>query len=249
MSKLNAKQIEILEEYKKSTQMPCYSIQLLEGEPGILESKLGGFPYLPLGEALPLDDDGEPMALFIQLNLEGTDLPDYPNKGILQVFLSNNGDYPTQNKILYHESIGEHETEDGDQENVWVKKPLKAEMVKAASYMPSYPSGEELLVDIYNRVMGTAVSASDYPMPDDYEEICDELYQLIPMANFGGHGDTTQCEEFDYSNEAIIVKVNSELEDTGLIEIGDCGILWVKIPLEDLKKWDISKAEVGWDCG
>lgn len=54
----------------------------------ITASKIGGFPYLPLGGSLPTNDDGEMFYLLAQIDcadLKG--LPDFPTQGILQFFI------------------------------------------------------------------------------------------------------------------------------------------------------------------
>lgn len=51
------------------------------------DSKFGGYPYLPPGEAYPMFE-GEPMILLAQINWAGVpSLPDYPQSGILQIFI------------------------------------------------------------------------------------------------------------------------------------------------------------------
>lgn len=54
----------------------------------ITASKIGGFPYLPLGKSLPVNDDGKTFYLLAQIDcadLKG--LPDFPTQGILQFFV------------------------------------------------------------------------------------------------------------------------------------------------------------------
>jgi uncharacterized protein YwqG len=85
------------------------------GEPGILESKVGGTPYLPRDMAWPLDSRGMGMELLAQVDcavLEG--LPDFPHKGLLQFFFGLDDifgadfDHMTEQKdfrVLYHETV------------------------------------------------------------------------------------------------------------------------------------------------
>lgn len=69
------------QEYMKIT--PCHEA------PCIINSKLGGLPYLPRGASYPRDDTGEYMALLAQINFSEGDFPaPFPKKGLLQIFVS-----------------------------------------------------------------------------------------------------------------------------------------------------------------
>ena len=46
---------KVISEFKKLTEKPCYEIEVIEGNPDILDDKLGGKPYLPEGEKYPTD--------------------------------------------------------------------------------------------------------------------------------------------------------------------------------------------------
>jgi len=233
-------QKQILEEYKTATAMPCYVVEVTDGEPTSTDSSIGGSPYLPKGATLPMDK-----TLFAQLNLEGTNLDGLPNKGIFQVFLGEM-DYPQPHEIRYYETVSNDVQSTELQESDWVSAPLKLKMSQGTSYMGTYPQGDEILLPIYNKYMNTNLDQMD-ELPHDYEQIAEEIQNIIPHANFGGHGDTTQAEEFDYDKNTVLLKINNYLHDD--ICIGDMGILWVQIDKNDLKKGDITKATVGWDCG
>ena len=54
------------------------------------DSKFGGLPYLPASADYVLDEQGKPMTLLAQLNFaEMPPLPDFPEKGIVQFFVTN----------------------------------------------------------------------------------------------------------------------------------------------------------------
>ena len=79
---------ELIDEYKKLTEKECYSINLIDEEPEILDNKIGGKPYLPIGEEYPIDKFGNPMELLLQINLNDIQLKDWPKSGILEIFIS-----------------------------------------------------------------------------------------------------------------------------------------------------------------
>jgi uncharacterized protein YwqG len=236
----------VIRQYKNVTKKKCYVIVVVDGEPTHLDSSIGGTPYLPIGETIPTDKSGNPMVLFVQLNLEGTSLPNYPNKGILQVFLGIDEDYPTEHAVRYYERITEDYQKDVEQvENWWVRKPIKVDLIKSKCFLPPTDTNfGETLLPVYNSVMGKS-----YDYYDDIKEYDDILYSLFgynPYANYGGYADTTQSEDFNYAENEVLIKIDSELSP--LISIGDLGMLWVLITKEDLQSGKITKAWVGWDC-
>ncbi len=100
---------ELEEEYKE----PVLRFRLEEGEAGILESKVGGVPYMPKGADWPNAPDGEPMVFLAQVNCAELEaLPDFPQTGLLQFFIAADDvmgvdfDNITNNAgflVLYHE--------------------------------------------------------------------------------------------------------------------------------------------------
>ena len=65
----------------------CLPFTLEVGEPGLTNSKVGGTPYLPKGEAWPVCSCGAPMTFLAQIDCtQLKDLPDFPHTGLLQFF-------------------------------------------------------------------------------------------------------------------------------------------------------------------
>ena len=76
------------------TRRECYEIQAIEGEtPGILDDKLGGKPYLPIGIEWPKDSNNMDMSLLLQINLRNIKLDGFPTSGILEIFAPFEIDY------------------------------------------------------------------------------------------------------------------------------------------------------------
>lgn len=61
---------KVIDIFKETTRKHCYSIDLLDEVPDILDDKIGGTPYLPVGEEYPVDKSGNPLALLLQINLK-----------------------------------------------------------------------------------------------------------------------------------------------------------------------------------
>lgn len=91
----------------------CINLHFSDEEATVFNSKIGGMPYLPLTMEYPKIED-EPLRFFIQINFEEMpEFENFPNKGILQIFLENDefmyglGDTIEENriKIIYHKDI------------------------------------------------------------------------------------------------------------------------------------------------
>lgn len=95
--------------------------------------------------------------------------------------------------------------------------------------------------------LGDMMLSSLYNKMDIYRDIiADEINKCVPAATFAGHADTTQSSGFEYMENAVLFKINSELD--GRICIGDCGILVAGIPFDALEELDFDRAFVEWDC-
>lgn len=85
---------KIKQELSASTKIPCCRFRLSTEECGIFDSKIGGLPYFPEGAQAPTDSKGHPLYLLAQINCEDiAELPDFPHKGMLQFFISDDDLY------------------------------------------------------------------------------------------------------------------------------------------------------------
>jgi hypothetical protein len=83
----------------------------------LTESKIGGLPYLPKGNAALQNTDGKHLRLLAQINctdLKG--LEHFPSTGILQFFILDNWEFGIENgrdgyAVRYYPEISEHYTE------------------------------------------------------------------------------------------------------------------------------------------
>lgn len=59
------------------------------------QSKIGGFPYFPKGNKYPVDPNGKPPLLLVQINFADVPKLDmFPEKGILQIYLGDADGFP-----------------------------------------------------------------------------------------------------------------------------------------------------------
>ena len=101
---------KILKYIREKYAMECVRIKPKKAESPLLmtESKFGGLPYWTAGEEYPKDNDGNMLTLLAQINFADVPhLPDYPEKGLLQIF------------IIADLSLGRDMDDDGTTQNYW----------------------------------------------------------------------------------------------------------------------------------
>ena len=107
--------LEICREIRAGNRQLCLPYTLERGEPGLTASKVGGTPYLPRGEAWPVDGAGKPMVFLAQVDCAGlAALPDFPHTGLLQFFTGADDVFgaefddltrPDGFRVLYREEV------------------------------------------------------------------------------------------------------------------------------------------------
>lgn len=116
----------------KTSSRKLQFLELVLRSPSLNASRLGGPIAWPAGEPIPTDSSGAPMVFVAQINFnEKHNLPNFPKKGLLQLFLANDinergitflrehrndGDFPLRNgsgfRLVYHnETKGLAETQ------------------------------------------------------------------------------------------------------------------------------------------
>lgn len=248
---------KIMEFYKEYTQKECYRFEIEEDvTPGIMDDKIGGIPYMPKDEEYPLDKNGRPMILLVQINLENIELENYPRKGILEIFIDRECDWPCDYKVKYFKNITECKTDfpDLDFENYIYEKPLKIKLVKDVEHLPM---SDFRFYDVMSYVIEqvTGFVLYDEEIDDFFEEfeteIYDEMEKINTFAgNIGGYADFTQDDPRPIKGNEdkleSLIKVDSNLGHG--IMIGDSGIIFSFISEKDLKNGDFENAIVDWDC-
>lgn len=256
---MNEKLNQVLEMFKQKTKKQCYSITLSDEKPSILDSKIGGKPYMRIGETYPQDSKGNVMPLFIQINFDNFDLKNYPKKGLLQLFVDKDLSYPSEYKVKYIENINEPFNEDLpeiDTSNFIVQEALKVDLSLDETYMPINDfRSNKFFCEVFNEVFGSNIdnfydSDAVSGIKNGYELVYDAL--KIKTGLIGGYADFTQNDprNYDKSQSTLLeclIKIDSSL-DMNRIMIGDVGIAWLLISEEDLKAKQFENAKFDWDC-
>lgn len=190
---------KILELFKERTKKECYSFEIEEDMPHILDNKIGGRPYIPLGEEYPLDKNGNPMVLLLQINLENIDLKNYNKEGILEIFVDRELSWPCEYKIKHFKNNLEYREDITEVENMIVQKPLKITLVKEVEHMPiSDYRFVDTLSKIIEEVTGNKTNdvfeIEDFFTENDTDMYEEFLNMNILFGDFGGYADFTQTD-------------------------------------------------------
>lgn len=260
---------EMVEEYKARTTKPCMRLEFNEDEPTPLKNKIGGIPYLPVGEEWPTTKKGDRMALILQVNLKDVTLPDWPKEGILEVFGDNLSDWPNQYAVrLFKEGLEYQKNLTMPGVETIVQKGYCFDMFPDTITMPlSDYRFETVMVDIIKK-------KANVELKPKYKDISDWLEQFdfgtrktksgktvkvhwseyvskeTPYLTIGGYANFTQYDIRDLGDPRTecLFKIDS-CYDWNIIDLGDAGIMSGVISPEDLKKSNFDKAEMTWDCG
>lgn len=236
-----------------ATMLPTVTMQLTPSDDLTLwQSKIGGQPYLPLDVTYPVDSDGNPLVLLAQFNFaEIPNLPNFPDKGILQFYIAaddlygmNFDDQQQQSgfKVLYFDQIIEDATH--------LKQDFSELEFDEDAYLPF--TGQ---YSIEFTLTSQPISAQDDGFNIGIDE--DEVYESYSEAfastghRLGGYPFFTQSDPRGYKEniQDYILLFQLDTDDAeNDIMWGDSGVGNFFIHPEDLKKRDFSKVLYNWDC-
>ena len=200
---------EIIKEYKEKTNKECYGIEVITDEiPDILDDKIGGSPYLPIGVEWP-----EGMNLLLQVNLKNIDLEFFPKTGILEIFVSADCDSPCDTKVFIFDEGLEYQTElpEQDMGDFFVREPLKIKLGKVTEHMPiNNEAGNEIFCSLVNKLLSLNIDYffdAEEIIEDDEDKIAfNHIDDGLTKANIGGYPAYTQdnSELFDIDKDICI---------------------------------------------
>lgn len=267
---------KILEVLKENTKKKCLNFKLKDKEAGLLGNKISGMPFIPQGGEYPVSTvDGRKLYLLIQLNFE--ELPhieNYPEKGILQIFIGESdlygADFDDPQKqdtwrVLYHSDIRNPMSEKE------IRK-LMPDVPEDEFELPFGTFGREFKLEFAEKEMSVTINSFNFnellqeyckdilgdelkdlawfDLPDEIENgLNEQLYG--EGTRLGGYPGFTQYDvrENNFENYELLLQIDSELKGKEeYIMWGDCGIANFFIDPADLKKCDFSKVVYNWDC-
>jgi len=239
---------------------PCIRIKASANDNLLLfDNKFGGYPYWPDGKPWPTDRDGQYMYLLAQLNFSKIPpLPGYPDKGILQFYLSADDlygldfDHPTDQtgfRVVYFEDPVDTALDNFhflDQQKRDSDFPVHRQMELSFSMDKDYYSYADVrFQDELPEEMLSGVQPGK-----EYQMIEEELEKLYPFDGhkIGGYAYFTQHDPRDtdaYRDYILLLQIDSQLDD---ICWGDVGVGNFFIHPDDLKRKDFSRVLYNWDC-
>ncbi|ENU31758.1 hypothetical protein F991_00527 [Acinetobacter sp. CIP-A165] len=236
-----------------ATMLPTVTMQLTPSDDLTLwQSKIGGQPYLPLDITYPVDSNGNPLVLLAQFNFaEIPNLPNFPDKGILQFYIAaddlygmNFDDQQQQSsfKVLYFDQIIEDATH--------LKQDFSELEFDEDAYLPF--TGQ---YSIEFTLTSQPISAQDdgFNIGIDEDEVYESYSETFASTGhrLGGYPFFTQSDPRGYKEniQDYILLFQLDTDDAeNDIMWGDSGVGNFFIHPEDLKKRDFSKVLYNWDC-
>ncbi|RKZ52549.1 MAG: DUF1963 domain-containing protein [Candidatus Parabeggiatoa sp. nov. 2] len=224
------------------------------------QSQFGGLPYLPKGSEYPKDAQGNPLFLLAQINFEEVPcLAGFPQTGILQFYIADNGlygadfDNPTQQegfRVVYFPAISQSE-EDLVTDFSFLPEP---------EYLPL--SGCRCSLQFEKKM--APVGLSDYQFCELFGEeffenfaskkldIFEEYVKNFPEDGhrMGGYAYFTQEDPRPQivEGEKYILLLQIDTDNAVDILWGDSGVGNFFIKEADFEKLDFSGVLYNWDC-
>jgi len=278
MEKISQRARRIAEEIARRTTCDHYRLVLNEQRPpDVTGSKVGGSPYWPADEPYPVDEQGRPMLMLMQVNCAEAHLQSpLPVQGILQWYISLNpewmygcrGNFDDQGngfKVVYHETVRGGNPPAGvpthgnvDEMLTPVKREVAIDVLAEPTVMGVNDGHfNRLFFEIVKEITGVEHSGK---MWHEYLDNEDCLYfeknlgmrrpchQMLGYPVFD-QGDARRDMD---SHDTLLFQLASQFSTRDRKELvmwGDMGNGFVFIHHDDLMARNFSRAYYCWDCG
>ncbi len=223
------------------------------------QSKIGGYPYLPVGAEYPVDMEGNHLMFLAQINFEeAPGLPPFPQKGILQFFIFddpfygvNVNDSFSQDgfRVVYYENVIKDE------------RQLTTDFSFLRSFMPD-PIDPKVTYPLQFRLEEEFVPTIDFEFEkwfgeDFFYQFGEKEWSLFEDYNrniysnghkLGGYAHFTQEDPRAYLDEPLQLLFQLDSDPQIKCIWGDQGIANFFIDPENLKSRDFSRIYFNWDC-
>lgn len=258
---MNEKLKNLIDCISEKTKQDCYVIDIIDEKPGITDDKIGGIPYIPIGEDFPVDQNGNILALLLQVNCEHIDLEGWPKEGILEIFTDSELDYPSSCEIRLFKKDLPYRIDfpqiDFDYFIVTNKDGFKIKLTKDYCTMPIEDFRfDKIIEEISEDILGQKIYnifgiQEAFPEEKDFYDayIKNTKHHNITI---GGYPGFTQEDPREYEEEFkdklyCIFKLDSA-EDFHKFDVGDAGIFCTFINFDQFKNCNFDDAQNTWDC-
>ena len=242
----------------KATLKEVITIETREEENlALIDSKFGGYPYVPKDGRIPRDSEGNPFFMVAQINCE--QLPEnsiYPKKGLLQFWIIDGDDLfgldlqnPCSNvgkRILYFPKPTDGLSLD----------EVKLQYVLTEEYTPmtkreegitlSDVNFDRLFTDMWNETFSDKIETI-WDLPQETRELLGDLLPEGAEHRIGGYPYFTQQDprEEDSPFTELLLQMDS---DGDHIMWGTMGVANFFINKKDLQNCNFEEVLYNWDC-
>lgn len=186
--------------FKKMTEKKCYKINIEKNsKPGILDSKINGTPYIPIGEEYPVNKDGKPMSLILQINFKDVNLEEYPQEGILEVFGDVTDLRNSKFQIRYYNDVSlEYQTELPKTEISHFYGLVGSTKLKLEEHYTWMPMANRKFDATLKKVVKSYNKKANMTLYVNNEDDIENIYDLFNNENpypflLGGYSDYAVC--------------------------------------------------------
>ncbi|WP_408950501.1 YwqG family protein [Lysobacter sp. Hz 25] len=253
------------------TQRPVARIELsalARDDTGL--SKVGGRPYWAAGHDYPRDGKGQPLFLLAQVNLaEVPKMPGYPERGMLQFFISGDDYYGAALDDAHGQGrMDALAKQTGFRVVFWpelsaaaIAPPKATTGADSLPFDPAKPQRMRFTADhetigANDAHFGQALEGGVEPLIERYrgehpdateEELQDALSAYLSRSGhkLGGYPDFTQSDPRESSDRRLLL---FQLDSDDALMWGDSGIANFFIDPDDLARADFSRVSYHWDC-
>ncbi len=222
----------------------------LEEKLGVNESKFLGKPFFPKSKVYPIDSNGTPMLMAVQINFaEVPPLEGFPKEGILQLFMSSENWYLEEVVVFYHSK------DELSEPNIEDFTFIDQKLYEALPIWKVHRLGFEHTIDYggsQDSQFNFCINGKEYweyleSLSVEQAKQMEKYFSAIGH-KIGGYAEFTQHDPRDYND--------NQKEDIQLLQIdiddhimfGDSGVAHLFISPEHLKNQDLEKAYFYWDC-
>lgn len=271
---IKSKVNEVLDELEKQSQREVIYIKTrIANNLNLLQSKVGGVPYIPVNSQVLEQAEQDDLYLLAQINL--SELP--PNtilkekSGILQFWIDKGTFGTEKSKVIFYEEVKEHLSE----EEILQKYTPKIEDIKVDSLALSFKLGYEMINrtnikfdkwfdQIWKQKFGELYSEKEKQYIFDYQyKWFEELYknkeEYFDEHKIGGYpyyvqndialDDKGIVDIASEEQDIVLLQIGEDMKgDEWVICIGDCGVANFHISKQELEKLDFSKVFYNVDC-
>ena len=226
------------------TQKPCIKFKLLDNQPGIFDSKVGGLGYIPHDGDFPAAEEGNQLRLLAQIDCSQVDFEPFPKSGLLQFWILNDEEYGgfdiTEQdtfRVIYYPEVDRTVTKEEIQ-----KKIIKSEYDEDEYNMPV--SGE------YGMEFSKGESKENPFDEDDDGTKTYDFFHQIGGYPFFTQGDPRESDEKRNQYDFLLFQLDSDYASGADDHVmwGDSGVGNFFINSEKLKNLDFSDVLYNWDC-